>query len=585
MNYTDRQREVSMTCNRLGHTKSEEGGPNTRRWCNILLIGIAGAVVALGGCGGGSSSSDNGTNPNVVATLAAVADNLSINPTGTCSMAGIGATTLTADDTVTILDAATGTTGTGPTDKPYCLVKVKVAQAINIWVAMPTSAWNGRFRSEGGGVYVGSVGVAADSVRQGFVGVQTDTGHSSFILSGAFGMLSPGVPNTALQTDFAYRSEHLMAVIGKQLVKAYYSQDPVRSYWYGCSTGGRQGLMMAQRYPGDYDAILAGAPAIHWDRFQAAQIWAQVVMRQELAGGGVPGAPMLTAKLNLATNRAIASCDAADGVTDGVIRDPRTCTYDPTEDTTITTSTCASTDGTCLSTAEATSIKKMWGGARDTLGNLLWPGFERGADLSAMAGAAPFPTTIEQARYWVYYNPTWDWTTLTYANFAAFFNDNVTNVGPLMATDNPDLSAFRARGGKLIMYHGFADQLIMSEGTTMYWDAVNQTLTKAGVPVDFAKLYMVPGMGHCGGGAGPNQFGQGSSGIVPADATHDIFRALMAWSEKGTAPQAIVATKFPGDVVTKPVQTTRPLCPYPQVAKYNGSGSTDDATNFTCANP
>ena len=154
-------------------------------------------------------------------------------------MAGIGATKLTADAAVTILDAATGTTGSGPTDKPYCLVKVKVDPAVNIWVAMPTSAWNGRFRSEGGGVYAGSVGVAADSVRQGFVGVQTDTGHSSFFLSGAFGMLSPGIPNTPLQTDFAYRSEHLMAVIGKQLVKAFYSQDPVRSSGTG-SNGGRR---------------------------------------------------------------------------------------------------------------------------------------------------------------------------------------------------------------------------------------------------------------------------------------------------------------------------------------------------------
>jgi len=574
-----------MTCNRLGHTKSAEGGPNSRRWRNILLTSIAGAAVTLGGCGDSGTSNDSGTAPNAVATLAAVPDNLSINPSGTCSMAGIGATTLTADAAVTILDAATGTTGSGPTDKPYCLVKVKVDPAVNIWVAMPTSAWNGRFRSEGGGVYAGSVGVAADSVRQGFVGVQTDTGHSSFILSGAFGMLSPGLPNTPLQTDFAHRSEHLMAVIGKQLVKAFYSQDPVRSYWYGCSTGGRQGLMMAQRFPDDYDAILAGAPAIHWDRFQAAQIWPQVAMRQELAVGAVPGAPMLSAKLNLATNRAVASCDAADGLTDGVIRDPRTCTYDPTNDTTITTSTCASTDGTCLSAAEATALKKIWGGARNTLGTLLWPSFSKGADLNAMAGTNPFPIPIEQARYWVYFDPTWDWTTLTYANYEQFFNDNVAKVGPLMATDNPDLSAFRKRGGKLIMYHGWADNLIQAEGTTLYWDDVNQTLTKAGVPVDFAKLYMVPGMGHCSGGAGPNQFGQGSSGTVPADATHDIFRALMAWSEKGTAPQAIVASKFPNNVVTQPVLTTRPLCPYPQVAKYNGSGSTDDATNFTCANP
>jgi hypothetical protein len=376
-------------------------------------------------------------------------------------MAGIGATTLTADAAVTILDVSTGTTGSTATDKPYCLVKVKVDPQVNIWVAMPTSAWNGRFRSEGGGVYAGSVGVAADSVKQGFVGVQTDTGHSSFILSGAFGMLSPGVPNTQLQTDFAYRSEHLMAVIGKQLVKAYYAQDPVRSYWYGCSTGGRQGLMMAQRYPDDYDAILAGAPAIHWDRFQAYQIWPQVAMRQEI------GTPMSSAKLALATQKAVASCDAADGVTDGVIDDPRTCAYDPTKDTSITSNTCTSTDGTCLTPGEATAIQKTWSGARNTSGTLLWPGLERGATLDAMAGATPFPIPIEQARYWVYLDPTWDWTTLTYANYEAFFNKNVQMVGPVMATDNPDLSKFRARGGKVIMYHGWSDQLIMSEGTTL----------------------------------------------------------------------------------------------------------------------
>ena len=552
---------------------SRKSDSTSRFFHSMPLSAIAAAVFAMSACGGGDDD------PNAVATLPTVADNLSLNPTGTCSMAGIGASKLTADAAATILDVSAGTTGSTATDKPYCLVKVKVDQQINIWVAMPTSAWNGRFRSEGGGVYAGVVGVATDSVKQGFVGVQTDTGHAGSPLSGAFGMLSPGVPNTALQTDFAYRSEHLMAVIGKQLVKAYYGQDPVRSYWYGCSTGGRQGLMMAQRYPDDYDAILAGAPAIHWDRFQSYQIWPQVVMRQEL------GAPMSPAKLALATQRAVATCDAADGVTDGVIDDPRSCTYDPTKDTSVTNASCASGDGTCLSTAEATSVQKIWNGARTTAGALLWPGLERGTALNAMAGAAPFPIPIEQARYWVYFDPTWDWTTLTYANYETFFAKNVQMVGPLMATEDPDLSKFRKRGGKLIMYHGWADPLIMSEGTTMYWDSVKQAMTTANVPLDFAKLYMVPGMGHCSGGAGPNQFGQSSSGIVAADAQHDVFRALMAWSERGTEPQSIVATKFTNDVPTQPVLRTRPLCVYPQVARYKGSGNTDDAANFACQAP
>ena len=544
-------------------------------WKVASRTGLYGAVVAVAACGGGGGDAD----PNAVAQLAVVPANLAVDPAVDCTMAGIGAAVLTADAPVTILDVSTGTTGTGPSDKSYCLVKVKVDPQVNIWVAMPTSAWNGRLRSEGGGVYAGSVGVAADSVRQGFAGVQTDTGHSGFFLSGAFGMLSPGVPNTQLQMDFAHRSEHLMAVIGKQLVKAFYSRDAIRSYWYGCSTGGRQGLMMAQRYPEDYDAILAGAPAIHWDRFQAYQIWPQVVMREEV------GAPVSAAKLALATQRAVASCDGADGVTDGLIDDPRACRYNPTTDASITTGTCTAGDGTCLTAAEAISIQKIWNGARNTKGDLLWPGLERGTPLNAMAGPVPFPIPIEQARYWVYLDPTWDWTTLTYANYEAFFNKNVEMVGPLMGTDNPDLSAFRKRGGKVILYHGWADPLIMPGGTVRYWNNVSDAMAAAKVPLDFAKLYVVPGMGHCAGGDGPNQFGQSAGGIVPADSKRDIFRALMEWSETGTEPHEIVATKFNNDDPSLAVTRTRPLCVYPQVARYKGAGSVDDATNFACTNP
>eukprot|EP01041_Mallomonas_annulata_P017418 gene17418-35887_t len=203
-------------------------------------------------------------------------------------MTGIGAAVLTADAPVTVLDVSTGTTGAGASDRDYCLVKVKVDPEVNIWVSLPMAAWNGRFRAEGNGVFAGNtqLGVATDSVRQGFVGVKTDTGHTGSPLSGAFGMLSVGNPNVPAQEDFAQRSMHLMAVVGKQLTKAFYAQDPVRSYWYGCSTGGRQGLMMAQRYPEDFDAILAGAPAIHWVRVQAYHTWPQVAMR-EAAGGPV----------------------------------------------------------------------------------------------------------------------------------------------------------------------------------------------------------------------------------------------------------------------------------------------------------
>lgn len=522
------------------------------------------AVAALGGCG-----ADNG-----IDSLPAVSDNISINPTRACTLQGIGATVLTADAPASILEVTTGSTGTAASDKPYCLVKVKVDPQVNIWVSLPTTGWNGRFRAEGNGVYAGAaqLGPAVDSVRQGFAGVKTDTGHADFFLSGAFGMASPGKANTQLQTDFAYRSEHLMAVVGKQLVKAFYGQDPVRSYWYGCSTGGRQGLMMAQRYPQDYDAILAGAPAIHWDRFQAYQIWPQVVMQAE-AGG-----PLLAAKRDLATSRAVAACDAADGITDGVMADPRQCTYDPTKDTQITRASCSATDGSCLSPGEASAVQRIWGGARNTAGNLLWPGVERGADLGALAGTQPFPIPIEQARYWVYFDPTWDWKTLNLTNYEAFFNKNAEVVGPLMATDNPDISAFRQRGGKVIMHHGWSDNLIMPQGTVRYYDRVRQTV--AGTD-DFARLYMVPGMGHCSGGPGATEFGQSAGGAVPAEPRTDIFRALMAWSEKGQAPNEIIASQITNGTTTQ----TRPLCPYPQVAKYKGSGSTNNAASFACAAP
>ncbi|MDX3905449.1 MAG: tannase/feruloyl esterase family alpha/beta hydrolase [Pigmentiphaga sp.] len=550
-----------------------------KRWASHGKLMLAGAMITgLAACGGGDGGSDGGPSTPPPSTGEPGIGDLAISPAIPCTAEGVGSTALTTDDPpdknfkAAILEVSQASVEGGDPTREYCLVKVRVDPAIHIWVAMPSDGtWNGRFRSEGGGGYAGTVNVAMDSVRQGFVGVQTDTGHPASV-GGAFGMLSPGVPNTQLQEDFAHRSEHLMAVVGKQLVKAYYGQDPVRSYWYGCSTGGRQGLMMAQRYPDDYDAILAGAPAIHWDRFQAYQIWPQVVMQNDL------GAPIPMAKLDLATSRAVQMCDADDGVTDGVIDDPRRCGYDPALDNAITHAAC--TAESCLTPLEAVAIKKIWDGARNIEGELLWPGLERGTQLGSLAGATPFSIAVQQPRFWVYLDPDWDWKTLTYANYGQFFTDTVNTVGPVIATDNPDLTAFKNRGGKLIMYHGWSDPLIMPQGTIRYYENVRKTMGTAAD--DFAVLYMAPGMGHCRGGAGPNHFGQSSSGVVPKDATHDAFRALMDWSEKGQRPTSLIATKFVDDTPAQGVARTRPLCPYPQVARYTGTGSTDDAANFAC---
>jgi pimeloyl-ACP methyl ester carboxylesterase len=535
-----------------------------------------------GGKGPPGDASDAGAPAPSDGSLPNVPDNVSIAAVASCAMDGIGATKLLADAAAAIVDVSMGSTGsTGPADasqldKPYCLVKVRVDPQVNIWVALPMSNWNGRIRAEGGGGYSGLLSVATDSVEQDFVGIKTDTGHPSDppagLFDGSFGMLSPGVPNTPLQIDFAYRSEHLMAVIGKQLVRAFYGQPQLRTYWYGCSTGGRQGLMMAQHFPDDFDAILAGAPAIHWDRFQAYQIWPQMVMSLDV------GAPIASAKLALATQKAIASCDAADGVTDGLIDDPRNCSYKPSSDTTITTASCTAQDTTCLTAAEATAIEKIWGGSRNTTGTLLWPGVERGADLTGLAGAMPFPIATAQPKFWVYLDASWDWKTLTYQGYEDFFDKTVEKVGPVIASDDPNLAPFATRGGKLLLYHGWADQLIMPQGTTRYFEAVGEAL---GASVSqFAKLYMVPGMAHCSGGPGPNRFGNVAGD--PNDADHNIFRALMAWSERAADPKAIIATKYNADDPSQGVMRTRPLCPYPTVARYKGSGSMDDAASFAC---
>jgi hypothetical protein len=486
-------------------------------------------------------------------------------PIKSCDMSGIGSVTLVADGPpVTILDAAPATAGSGSSAVPYCLVKVLVPQAIHIWVGLPTEGkWNQRLQSLGGGGYAGSVSAPTSAVLGGYVGITTDTGHTGG--TGSFGMIPPvppatiGSPNIPLQIDFSYRSEHLMAVIGKQLIDAFYGKNTLLySYWNGCSTGGRQGLAMAQRYPEDYNGILSGAPAIHFDRFQAAQIWPQMVQYRD--NGGV----VSTAKKTLATNAAIAACDALDGVVDGVLRDPRDCTYDAQN---LVSKSCLPTDNSCLTETEASAINKMWYGPTNEKGNKrLWYGLTRGTNLDGLGGATPFSISVNQPRYWVYLDPTWDWHVLDYDNYEAFFDDTIFEMAASgTATDNQDLAPFRDYGSKIIIWHGFNDQLIMPEGTIDYYDRVVNALGGEYYHTqEFARLFMAPGVAHCGGGAGP----------VP----QNLFNYVANWVENGEAPETILAAKIVGGVVTE----TRPLCPYPKWAYYNGSGDINLASSFTC---
>jgi hypothetical protein len=520
----------------------------------------------------------------------AAMDTRAQNPVATCDAAGIGAASLNTDDpkpvTARILSVSTGTEGS----VTYCLVKVLVPQAINIWVGLPLNgSWNGRWQSVGGGVYAGTVNAPGEALRSGYAAATTDTGHEGGrmgALNGSFGMLRPGEPNIPLQKDFASRSEHLMAVIGKQLVQAFYGKPPQYSYWNGCSTGGRQGLRMAQDYPQDYDGILTGAPAIHWDRFQAGMLWYPVMQRQE-NGGPIGGgsAQVLAAKYRLATDHAVKACDALDGVEDGVLTDPRRCEYLAAGDSGITKSSCTADDAQCLTPKEAVVIDRSWLGPvacpdagackvpvvpsrkLDGKGAMrLWYGQLRGTDLTALGGAAPFPVAIEQPKYWVYFDPDWDWHKVDVGSYMQFFRDSVERVGPVMASDNPDLRGFRKRGGKLVIWHGWSDQLINAQGTVDYYDRVAGRMGGLKRTQQFARLFMAPGVGHCAGGPGPQP--------------QRPFDSVVNWVEKGVAPEILMASKQ----VSSGTQT-RPLCPYPAVARWNNSGSSDDAANFSCTSP
>jgi hypothetical protein len=349
---------------------------------------------------------------------------------------------------------------------------------------------------------------------------------------------------------------------------------------------------MAQDFPDDYDGILAGAPAIHWDRFQAGHLWYWLVQEED-NGGPIGGGArnVLAQKQQLATGKAVAACDALDGVTDSVLRDPRLCEYSAAADTTITSAQCAESDGSCLTPTEASAIDKMWQGpvqcadgsgacavsdvaARDLSqrGNLrLWYGLPPSADLSALGGPTPFAVATEQARYWVYFDPTWDPASVNYANFPQFFRDTVDNVGPIMGSDNPDLRGFRRSGGKLVLWHGWVDQLINAEGTVDYYERVADEMGGFDRTQEFARLFMAPGVAHCAGGNGPQPQG--------------AFEALMKWVEEDDAPETILAARQPGRGGGPVAPQTRPLCPHPAVAQWTGRGSTDDAANFVCAIP
>jgi hypothetical protein len=490
-----------------------------------------------------------------------------------------------------------------PVAVAFCRVQITVQPQIKIEVWLPQpEKWNHRFQAVGGGGYAGMISYSAlaqavtgNQVTGQFATASTNTGHpAAGTASGQGGAngaqagggfaLNPAsnTLNEGLIVDFASRSLHEMTMKAKAVILAYYGESPKFSYWNGCSTGGRQGWMEAQRFPQDYNGILAGAPAFHWDRFIPAELWPQVVINVGVRS------PISQPKLNAVTAAALKACDAIDGVIDGVIGDPRKCHFDPHVLECGTPG--APRDGTCLTDAEAGAIQQVWQGPRDPHGRFLWYGLEPGASFGGLVNLTPFPIAVDHWRLWVEQNPAFDWHSLDIDSFAAGIKESSTKFRKVIGTDDPNLSAFGRYGGKIITYHGWSDQFIFPGGSIDYFKRVVTANGGAERVRNFERLFLVPGMNHCSGGAGAVNFGQSSFGppvSVALDSEHDVFLALQRWVEDGVAPDHLIATTDPPPMhavenPVNPASFTRRLCPFPQVALYNGTGDPNSAVSFAC---
>lgn len=419
---------------------------------------------------------------------------------------------------------------------------------IKIEVWLPAANWNKKLQSVGNGGWAGviSYSAMADALREGYATASTDTGHV-----GGSGSFALGHQEKLI--DFGWRSEHEMTVKAKAITQTFYGSAPSLSYWNGCSTGGRQGLKEAQMFPNDYDGIIAGAPANR----TAISLWIAFAVLKDKDSYIPP------AKYPVIHQAAIAACDAKDGLKDGLISDPTKCDFDPKA------LLCKNGDGpSCLTAPQAEAAKKIYSPAKNPrTGQELFPSLVPGSELGwgiQAAGPEPSQNIYDQFRYVVYKDPNWDWRTFDFDKGLAKSEEPDNLV--MNATD-PNLKAFFAHDGKLLMYHGWSDPNVSPLNTVKYYKSVVDTMGGAAKTSNNIRLFMEPGMGHCGGGEGPNTF--------------DKVAALEQWVEHKKAPDGIVASHSTAGAVDR----TRPLCAYPEVAKYKGSGSIDEAANFACVLP
>ena len=451
------------------------------------------------------------------------------------------------------------------------VIKPTSDSEIKFEVWLPSANWNGKFHGIGNGGFAGSISYSgmASAVIRGFATASTDTGHSG-------GDASWALNHPEKIVDYGYRAIHEMTEKAKLVIKEFYGNTPQRSYFASCSNGGRQALMEAQRYPSDYDGIISGAPANAFTHVLTGFAWN---MKNTLAD---PATYISSKKLKAIETAALAACDARDGVKDGVLDEPTKCNFDPA----VLLCKGEETDD-CLTEKQIAALKKIYAGPRDAKGNLIIPGFTPGGETGAggwtawITGATPTAAaqyffSTQAFKNMVYNDPKWDYKSFELERDGKLANEKLA---PILNATDANLKAFYARGGKLILYHGWNDAALPPVNTINYFQSVQKKLGQKQAN-SFMRLYMAPGVQHCAGGPGPDTFGQMVSN-GPSDPQHDLTLAVEQWVEKGIAPEQVIATKRAGSNV----QRTRPLCPYPQVATYKGSGSTDDAANFTCGTP
>ncbi len=425
-----------------------------------------------------------------------------------------------------------------------------------VW--MPLENWNGRFAGVGNGGWAGTIsyGALADQLRRGYATASTNTGHDS---APGLDMARFAFEKPEQLIDFAHRAHHETALRAKALVQAFYGKPAARSYFIGCSSGGYEGLMEAQRYPSDYDGIVAGAPANNWTRLMAGDFHGVLAVLKN------PASHLPPAALGLLHRRVMAACDRHDGVADGVLDDPRQCKFDPG------TLLCSNeqSSASCLTAPQVEAARRVYGGLKDPgTGAQLYPGLPMGSEpfWPHRDPANPFPIPLAHYKWLVVGDPNWDWRTFDFADpddYQAHLKAEA-RLAPILNATSPDLRAFSQRGGKLLQYHGWNDQLIAAGNSIDYYDSVQRFFGSGGNVQSFYRLFMVPGLAHCSGGTGPNTF--------------DMQAALEAWVERGVAPDQIVAARMMNGVPDR----LRPLCAYPKAAVYDGKGDPNEAASFSC---